>query len=145
MPEYGARPDLRLQLTRYNITTELTATQCSAVLRLNFAAGNLGRLLVLPAWAVAGGGCRPHPSASPTGPTDFARVLRDRVRPRRHARPGPWSRNRFQAGSAARKGRRRGRRRELQDYPAADLSQIKIGSSSIGYEQAERNLRREAG
>ena len=137
------RPDyVKVQLDRYHITTELTATQRCAVLRLNFAAGNLGRLLVLPAGQsqveVAGRTVRVT-----SRPTDFAAYYV--IEFDRDVTPaGTMERNRFQAGSAARKGRDVAAAVNFKTTQRRTV-EIKIGSSYIGYEQAERNLRREVG
>ena len=112
------------------------------MLRLNFAAGNLGRLLVLPAGQsqveVAGRTVRVT-----SRPTDFAAYYV--IEFDRDVTPaGTMERNRFQAGSAARKGRDVAAAVNFKTTQRRTV-EIKIGSSYIGYEQAEGNLRREVG
>ena len=138
------KPDyLRLQLTRYNVTAELTATERCSVLRLTFHEGDGGRLIVTPPGKgkieVQGRkilGCSQEPdSFGMYFVVELDRGIQS---------AGTFENSKVYEGRSARSGRGVG---AYVNFETGDRRAVivKIGTSFIGYEQAERNLRREVG
>ena len=139
------KPDyLRLHLTRYNVTAELTATERCSVLRLTFHEGDSGRLIVTPPAKgkieVKGRkilGCSQEPDSFGT----FFVVELDRdVASRRNLREEQGLRRPV---GPQRPRRRRLRRTSRRATAAPWSSKSELRPSAT--KQAERNLKREVG
>jgi predicted alpha-1,2-mannosidase len=144
------KPDcLRLQLTRYNVTAELTATERCSVLRLTFHEGDAGRLIVTPPLKgkieVQGRKILGF-SQEPDHFGTFFVVELDRDA----ESVGTFENNKVYEGQPARSGRGVGAYVNFKTgdgapgTPGRDVI-VKVGTSFISHEQAERNLQREIG
>ncbi len=142
-------PDyLQLDLPRYDVGVELTATDRCAVLRLTYRSGPVGRLLIDPAeqahvevagrtvrgWTTAASGWGPPPKFKA-----YFVVQLDRDVTRFDTFPGSngdFDHPAKQPGST-------GGYAEF-DVAANRTVTVRVGTSFIGYDQAEQNLRAEA-
>ena len=144
------KPDyLRLQLTRYNVTAELTATERCSVVRLTFHEGDSGRLLVTPPLKgkveVKGRKIFAYSQEPDAFGTFFVVELDRDVQS-----SGTFANGKVYDGQPSRSGHGVG---AYVNFKTGDLEYgvprravvIKVGTSTISHEQAERNLQREVG
>ena len=138
------KPDyLRLHLTRYNVTAELTATERCSVLRLTFHEGDSGRLIVTPpaqGKIELKGRTILGVSQEPASFGTFFAVELDRD----VQAAGTFENNQVYEGQSVRSGRGVG---AYVDFKTGDRRAviIKVGTSTISHQQAQRNLQREVG
>jgi predicted alpha-1,2-mannosidase len=138
------KPDyLRLDLTHYNVSAELTATERCSIARLTFHEGDSGRLIVTPPERgkieVKGRtifGCSLQPESFGTF---FVLELDREVQSF-----GTFENDRVFEGQPARSGRGVGAYVNFQTSDNKTVV-VKVGTSNIDQKQAEQNLAREIG
>ncbi len=135
------KPDyLKIELSRLQITTELTATERSAVFRLTFADSPTGRLLLFGEGAsevqIEGRTVKLYSQPSDFGAYYVIELDRDIIG------AGTLTGSNVSADSKAAKGKNVG---AYVEFAADKPVEVKIGSSYISFEQAAANLKREVG
>jgi len=138
------KPDyLRLQLTRYNVMAELTATERCSVLRLTFQEGDSGRIIVTPPGRgkieVQGRRILGFSQEPDTYGMFFVVELDRDVQS-----SGTFENGMVHEQQSARSGRGVG---AYVNFKTGDRRAVvvKVGTSFIDHEQAQRNLDREVG
>lgn len=143
------RPDyVKLDLARYDVSGELTATERCAVLRLTYRAGDVGRLVVDPAQGgrveidgrtVRGYTIRGSGIGAPRDFKSYFVIELDRD----VTGVGTFENDAVKRDEKAIEGRGVGAFVEF-DVSRERVVNVRVGNSFLGYEQAARNLKNEA-